>query len=107
MSTQLQSLSQQFNNLLTRYTNTYQQYINLLNSNDNSLTTFPNYSFVGQSNIDTSNNSTLDNCLTNCSSNSSCSGATFTTNNNWCDNKIAFVKIAVSFEYKNDKPMLW
>ena len=51
MSSQLQNLSQQFNNLLNEYTNTYQEYISLLNSNDNSLTTFPNYSFVGQSNI--------------------------------------------------------
>ena len=77
MSRQLQTLSEQFNTLLTQYTNTYQEYISLLSSNNNSLTTFPNYSFVGQSNIRTLNNSNLDNCLKACSSNSSCSGATF------------------------------
>lgn len=84
MSTQLQTLSDQFNTLLTQYTNTYQEYISLLSSNNNSLTTFPNYSFVGQSNIRTLNNSNLANCLKACSSNSSCSGATFNNTLNNC-----------------------
>jgi hypothetical protein len=84
MSTQLQTLSEQFNTLLTQYTNTYQEYISLLGSNNNSLTTFPNYSFVGQSNISTLNNSSLDDCLNACSSNSSCSGATFNNTLNNC-----------------------
>ena len=77
MSTQLQNLSSQFNSLLTQYTDTYKEYISLVNSNDNSLTSVPNSAFVGKSNINILNNSTLDACQISCSSNSSCSGATF------------------------------
>jgi hypothetical protein len=60
MSSQLQTLSDQFNAILTQYTNTYQEYITLVNSNDNSLTTVPNSSFFSQRYINTINNSTLD-----------------------------------------------
>jgi hypothetical protein len=84
MSSQLQTLSEQFNVLLTQYTNTYQEYISLLGSNNNNLTPFPNFSFVGQSNITTLNNSNLDDCLNDCSANSSCSGATFNNTLNTC-----------------------
>jgi septal ring factor EnvC (AmiA/AmiB activator) len=77
MSTQLQNLSSQFNSLLTQYTDTYKEYISLVNSNNNSLTSIPNSAFVGKSNINILNNSTLDACQSACSSNSSCSGATF------------------------------
>jgi len=77
MSSQLQILSDKFNTLLTQYTNTYQEYISLVNSNHNSLTTVPNSSFFSQRYIKTLNNSTLDACKTACASNSSCSGATF------------------------------
>ena len=34
MTTQIQNLSQQFNSLLTKYTDTYQSYITALNTND-------------------------------------------------------------------------
>jgi len=84
MSAQLQDLSNQFNSLLTQYTDTYQNYISIINSGDNSLTTVPNSSFVGQSNISVLNNSSIDNCQTSCTSNSSCSGATFNDNSNSC-----------------------
>jgi hypothetical protein len=84
MSAQLQDLSNQFNSLLTQYTDTYQNYISIINSGDNSLTTVPNSSFVGQSNISVLNNSSIDNCQTSCTSNSSCSGATFNNNSNSC-----------------------
>jgi hypothetical protein len=77
MSTQLQNLSSQFNSLLTQYTDTYKEYIGLVNSNNNSLTSVPNSAFVGKTDINILNNSTLDACQTACSSNSSCSGATF------------------------------
>lgn len=84
MSSQLQDLSNQFNSLLTQYTDTYQSYISVINSDDNSLTTVPNSSFVGQSNINVLNNSSIDDCQTSCSSNTSCSGATFNNNSNSC-----------------------
>jgi predicted PurR-regulated permease PerM len=83
-STQLQNLSNQFNSLLTQYTNTYEEYINLVASNDTSFTSVPNSVFVGKSNINTLKNYTLDACQRACSSNSSCSGATFNNNLDAC-----------------------
>lgn len=83
-STQLQTLSEQFNSLLTQYTNTYQEYISLVSSNNNTFTSVPDTSFVGQSNINVLNNSTLTACQTGCSSNSSCSGATFNNTLSTC-----------------------
>ena len=73
----MQNLRDQFNTLLTQYTDTYQDYINVVNSNDNSLTTVSNSAFIGQNNISVLSGSTTDACKTSCSSNSSCSGATF------------------------------
>jgi len=81
MSNQLQNLSEQFNTLLTQYTNTYNDYINAVSSNNNTFTTVPDSSFAGQNIINTTSNSTLDACQTTCTSNSSCSGATFSPNN--------------------------
>jgi hypothetical protein len=84
MSSQLQNLSSEFNSLITQYTDTYQKYINVINSEDTSLTTVPDYSFVGKSNINVLNNSSIDACQTSCISNTSCSGATFNNNLNSC-----------------------
>lgn len=84
MPSQLQNLSDQFNTLLTQYTDTYQDYINVVSSNDTSLTTVPNSSFNGQSNISVTNNSSVNNCQTSCASNTSCSGATFNNTSSSC-----------------------
>ena len=84
MSSQLQNLSSEFNSLITQYTDTYKKYINVINSEDTSLTTVPDYSFVGKSNINVLNNSSIDACQTSCISNTSCSGATFNNNSNSC-----------------------
>ena len=84
MSSQLQNLSNQFNSLITQYTDTYQNYISVINSDDNSLTTVPNSSFSGQSNISVLNNSSINKCQNSCTSNKSCSGATFNNNSNSC-----------------------
>jgi hypothetical protein len=84
MSAELQNLSNQFNSLLTQYTDTYQSYISIINSGSNSLTTVPDSSFVGESNLSVLNNSSIDDCQSSCTSNSSCSGATFNNNSNSC-----------------------
>ena len=84
MSAELQNLSNQFNSLLTKYTDTYQNYISVISSDNNSLTTVPNSSFSGQSNIEVLNNSSVNSCQNSCESNSSCSGATFNNNSNSC-----------------------
>lgn len=84
MSSQLQNLSGEFNALLTQYQETYNSYLSAINSGNNSLTTVPNSAFAGQSNINTLSNSTVTACETACSSNTSCSGATFNNNLNNC-----------------------
>lgn len=84
MSTQLKNLSDKFNLLLTQYTDTYEKYIDILNSGDDSLTIIPNSSFVGKSKIKVLNNSTVQKCKSSCKSNSRCSGATFNINSNSC-----------------------
>jgi hypothetical protein len=84
MSSQFQQLSNTFNSLLNTYTTTYQDYINAVNSNDNSLTIINNASFNGKANIDVLNNSTINDCKSSCTSNSSCSGATFDNSSSTC-----------------------
>lgn len=80
----MEMLSNKFNSLLTQYQDTYQEFLNTINSNNDTLTTVPNSSFVGKSNINTIQGSTADNCLSSCNSNTSCSGATFDNNLNTC-----------------------
>jgi hypothetical protein len=84
MSSQMEMLSNKFNSLLTQYQETYQDFLNTINSNNDTLTTVPNSAFVGQNNINTIQGSSADNCLSSCSSNTSCSGATFDNNLNTC-----------------------
>jgi len=79
-SSQLQTLSNQFNTLLTEYQNTYTEFMNVINSNDTSFTTVENSVFSGASVINTNTVSNINDCTTACSSNTSCSGATFTPN---------------------------
>jgi len=109
MSSQMEMLSNKFNSLLTQYQDTYQDFLNTINSDRNTLTTVPNASFVGQSNINTIQNSSVSNCLSSCNTNSSCSGATFDDNLNTCtlssgtgniissDNQTAIVKQALYY----------
>lgn len=84
MSSEMEILSNKFNSLLTQYQETYQEFLNAINSNNNTLTTVPNSAFVGQSNISTIQSLTVDNCLSSCTSNNSCSGASFDNNSNTC-----------------------
>jgi len=112
MSTQLQNLNSEFNSLLTQYKDTYQNYINALNTNNINLTTVPNTSFVGTSNINTLSNSTITSCKTACSTNTSCTGATFNSDLNTCilsngtgslistNQSIAIVQEAIYYSYQ-------
>lgn len=84
MSSQLQILSEQFNSLLNEYSNTYQDYMNAINTNDTSLINIPNSSFIGQTNISVTSNSSQDDCNSSCTSNNSCVGATFNNSTNEC-----------------------
>lgn len=112
MSRQIEDLSNEFNTLLTQYKDTYQDYINVINSNDKTFTTMPNFSFVGENNINTLNNSSLTSCQTSCSENTQCSGATFNDISQICrlssgegsivntKHSIAIVQQAIFYSYK-------
>lgn len=84
MTTNLQNLTDKFNSLLEQYTETYQNYMNVINSDDNSFIKMPDTTFVGQTNINTINNTTVDECINSCANESSCSGATFDSGLNSC-----------------------
>ena len=81
-SSQIQTLSNKFNSLLTEYQNTYNDFMNAINSNDTSFTTVENSAFSGTGVINTNNAANISDCTSSCSSNTSCSGATFSNNNN-------------------------
>lgn len=74
---QLQNLTDKFNSLLEQYTDTYQNYMNVINSDDNSFVKMSDATFVGDTNINTINNTNVDECLNSCTNEPSCSGATF------------------------------
>ncbi len=80
----MEMLSNKFNNLLTQYQDTYQDFVNTISSNNNSFTSVNNSAFVGGTNINTLKNSSVNNCLTSCSTNKSCSGATFDDTQKTC-----------------------
>ena len=108
----MEMLSNKFNSLLTQYQNTYQDFLNTISSNNNSFTSIDNSAFVGGSNINTIQNSSVDNCLTSCSSNKSCTGATFDNSQNTCilsngngnivksQNQTAIIKQALYYSYQ-------
>ena len=84
MSIQLQNLSNEYNMLISQYQDTYQKYIDVINSDNKTFTTVDNSAFYGQRKINTLNNTNIKKCQSACSSNSSCSGATFNTLSNNC-----------------------
>jgi hypothetical protein len=84
MSSQFDELSQRFNTLLSEYKDTYQKYGDVLNSKNNSFAQIQNSSFVGESNLGVSSTSNVSACEANCSTNKSCSGATYNNTSNNC-----------------------
>jgi len=84
MSSQLQNLSSQFNALLVEYKDTYNKYVDVLNTKDNGFTHAQDFSFVGKSNLGVLGASSASSCETECSKNSSCDGATFNSTLNNC-----------------------
>jgi len=112
MSIQLQNLSNEFNTLISQYQDTYQKYIDVINSDNKTFITVDNTAFYGEKQINTLSNTELTNCEASCSSNSSCSGATFNTTSNNCtlssgsgnvvqeQNSKAIVKEAMYYSYQ-------
>ena len=108
----MDTLSNNFNNLLTQYQSTYQNFVNTIGSTDASFVYVPNTSYVTDNNINTIQNSSINNCITSCSSNQSCSGATFDNLQSTCtlssgngnivnsSNQTSIVKQALYYSYQ-------
>ena len=75
----MQSLTNQFNELLTEYQETSKKYYDLINKKDTSFTEIHDYSFIGESELNVLGESNVSACQSVCSANNSCSGATFET----------------------------
>lgn len=81
---QMEMLGSKFNSLINQYKDTYQQYMNAIQSNSNTLTSVSNYAFIGENNLNTIQNSSASDCLSSCTSTQSCSGATYDATSNVC-----------------------
>ena len=111
----MEILSNKFNSLLAQYKDTYNDFLNTVNSNDNSFKSIPESAFIGVNNIDTIQDSSVDNCMTSCTSNQSCSGATFDNLQKTCSlstgtgnvvnspNQTAIIKQALYYSYQLQK----
>ena len=80
-------LQNQYNSILRQYQETYQNYLESLNSStttSTTLTTIDEASFFGNSEISNQQISSVNDCLQSCSSNSLCSGATYNTDTQSC-----------------------
>ena len=112
MSSQYDILSQRFNTLLIEYKDTYTKFIDVLKTKDSSFVQAENASFIGEKNITNIDNSTIGACLSACSSNTTCTGATFSTTLKNCklssgkgnmvktDNSTAIVYKAMYYIYR-------
>ena len=111
----MEMLSNKFNSLLAQYKDTYNEFLNTVNSNDNSFKSVPESAFIGVNNINIIQGSSLDNCMTSCTSNESCSGATFDNLQKTCSlstgtgnvinspNQTAIIKQALYYSYQLQK----
>jgi len=84
MSSQMEILGNQFNDLLKQYQDTYQEFVNAISSDNNTFTSVDNSAFISDKNINTIQNTSVSNCMSSCSSTQSCSGATFDNTQNTC-----------------------
>ena len=108
----MNTLSNQFNMLISQYQDTYKKLINTINSNNNSFTYVPNSAYVGGTNINSIQNSSINDCMVSCNSTETCSGATFNQTQNTCilssgngniinsSNNTAIVKEALNYSYQ-------
>lgn len=112
MSSQMEVLSNQFNSLITQYQNTYQEFVNTISEDNSTFVSMPNSAFVGGGNIGVVQNSSVNNCMSSCSSTSGCAGATYDNNLNSCslvgnsgniipsNGQTAIVKQALYYSYQ-------
>jgi len=76
---QLQRLNEQYTTKLTEYKSAFASYVTTMKSqtNANSFVVLPGKTFMGTASLSDNRNSTTEQCKALCSSNKSCTGATF------------------------------
>jgi hypothetical protein len=80
----MNSQSNNFNDILTEYQNTYKEYVDYLNTNSSDLKSLLNSSYNSSSVLNNQTVTSANDCKTNCMSNSLCSGATYNLDSNMC-----------------------
>ena len=115
MSSQMEILGNKFNSLISQYKETYDEFLNQVNSNDKSFKSIPDSAFIGRNNINTIQGSNVKNCMKSCSKNNSCSGATLDNNRKTCSlisgtgnivhspNQTAIIKKSLYYTYQLQK----
>jgi hypothetical protein len=83
-TTQIQNLNTKFNDILSEYQNTYQEYLKTIDSSSNDLTTLDNFAYNGGNSISQTQSSGAEDCLTSCQHTRSCTGATFDASGQLC-----------------------
>jgi hypothetical protein len=83
-TTQMQTLNTKFNDILLEYQNTYQEYLNTIDSSSNYLTTVDNLAYNGGNTISQNRSSGAAGCLTSCQDTSACTGGTFDASRQLC-----------------------
>ena len=82
----LETLSKQYDTILTQYTQTQTDYVNYLSENPTNppLSSMQGHTFFGTKTLYTEQKSNIDDCIGLCPSIPGCSGGTFNTTNNNC-----------------------
>jgi hypothetical protein len=83
-TTQIQNLNTKFNDILSEYQNTYQEYLKTIDSSSNDLTMIDNFAYNGGNSISQTPATGADDCLTSCQNTSKCTGATYDASGQLC-----------------------
>jgi uncharacterized protein YukE len=83
-STQIQTLNTKFNDVLSEYQNTYQEYLKTIDSSSNDLTMLDDFAYNGGNSISQNPSTGAEDCLTSCQNTTSCTGATFDASGQLC-----------------------
>jgi hypothetical protein len=84
-SDELQKLNNQFNSILSDYQNTYQEYIKIINSDNNDLMILKNFRYNGGNTMSKKNKvSNKNDCLESCQNTNLCTGANYDKNRDKC-----------------------
>jgi len=87
----LSLLGKEYDTLLTQYQQAYQNYIDYVNSNSSSKSSYAllkGRTFWGTAGISESSSNTVEDCQGQCSSLSNCTGATFNSDKKYCWSRI-------------------